>query len=128
MCARSHISISSGNQLSDWRLRFTDNLVLVIKGDQGKNLSYKIERLSDGRGFRIDDTQPFVSVMRLIEYYKENAGLRVRLGEPVNRIKQEERSRDKWEISKESIIYTAKLGEGSFGEVSVCFRRVLASI
>ncbi|KAI5627988.1 tyrosine-protein kinase Lyn isoform X1, partial [Silurus asotus] len=91
--------------------------------DVGPNSSavvkhYKIRLLENG-GFYISPRVTFRTLDDLIAYYKKQAnGLCYRLSKPCvkpkNAVQWDE---DAWEISKESLHMTKKLGAGQFGEV-----------
>ncbi|KAF7706209.1 hypothetical protein HF521_019463 [Silurus meridionalis] len=79
---------------------------------------YKIRLLENG-GFYISPRVTFRTLDDLIAYYKKQAnGLCYRLSKPCvkpkNAVQWDE---DAWEISKESLHMTKKLGAGQFGEV-----------
>ncbi|KAG7330037.1 hypothetical protein KOW79_006259 [Hemibagrus wyckioides] len=79
---------------------------------------YKIRLLEDG-GFYISPRITFKTIDDLIAYYRKQAsGLCQRLGKacvkPKNAVQWDE---DAWEIAKESLHMTSRLGAGQFGEV-----------
>ena len=113
-------------QLTETYLLFQDCYALVIKARvrvaensaKKTTISYKIKKLADGQGYFIVEDTHFESIPKLIDFYQTHNKLKVPLTDPVERVKQEGRSRDKWEISRDSIHFTTKIGEGAFGTVS----------
>ena len=100
--------------------KHADQFVLVIRGNtpQGeRNLfNYKIQKTEYG-SFFITEKTTFETVSQLIEYYQNNDGLKVRLNNPIVRVKEEGRERDQWEIRRNDVQKTKMLGSGHFGEV-----------
>jgi len=103
--------------------RDADQFVLVIRGEseqgngKAQNLNYKIQKSEESGCFFITPSHMFESVEELVDFYKKNDGLKMRLRDPVLREKQEGRERDQWEIDRDFVKKTRLIGSGHFGEV-----------
>lgn len=83
---------------------------------------YRIRKLDNG-GYYITTRAPFASLPELVEHYSEDAdGLCCKLTYPCRAEKPvtsglSYNTKDAWEISRESLRLTKRLGAGQFGEV-----------
>lgn len=83
---------------------------------------YRIRKLDNG-GYYITTRAPFASLSELVEHYSEDAdGLCCKLAYPCRAEKPvtsglSYNTKDAWEISRESLRLTKRLGAGQFGEV-----------
>nr|XP_005991113.1 PREDICTED: tyrosine-protein kinase Fgr [Latimeria chalumnae] len=91
-----------------------------MKGDHVKH--YKIRKLDNG-GYYITTRAQFETVQQLVSHYKERAaGLCCRLVVPCHKgmpklADLSVKTKDVWEIPRESLQLIKKLGNGQFGEV-----------
>ncbi|KAM5163082.1 tyrosine-protein kinase Blk [Mantella aurantiaca] len=85
------------------------------RGDLVKH--YKIRMLDDG-GYYISPTLTFSSLQDLVKHYSEKAdGLCRKLENPCPKLDKNKWETDVWEIPRDSLRLTKKLGAGQFGEV-----------
>jgi len=94
------------------------NFSLSVRDDETVK-HYKIRKLDTG-GYFVTQRNTFNSLRELIEHYEKEAdGLTCRLAIPMSNIKPQTGglAKDAWEIPRESLRLTRKLGQGQFGEV-----------
>ncbi|XP_048760023.1 tyrosine-protein kinase SRK2 isoform X2 [Ostrea edulis] len=119
--------LSPGNVLGTYLIRESEtspgNYVLCVRSFQeGKGdivRHYKIKPLDDDKGFFITPRRTLPNLQELVKHYSENAdGLGQKLTEASAKTKPViDLSKDAWEIDRESLQLTKKLGAGQFGEV-----------
>ncbi|KAL8220710.1 UNVERIFIED_CONTAM: hypothetical protein K2H54_053032 [Gekko kuhli] len=91
-----------------------------VKGDHVKH--YKIRKLDNG-GYYITTRAQFETVQQLVQHYIERAaGLCCRLAVPCHKgmpklADLSVKTKDVWEIPRDSLQLIKKLGNGQFGEV-----------
>lgn len=119
--------LSPENGLGSYLIRESEtapgNYVLCVrsfqegKGDVVKH--YKIKPLDDNKGFFITARRTLPSLQDLINHYSESAdGLGQKLEKPCGKSKPViALSKDAWEIDRESLELSKRLGAGQFGEV-----------
>lgn len=121
------ILLSTENGLGSYLIRESEtapgNFVLCVrsfqegKGDVVKH--YKIKPLDDNKGFFITPRRTLPNLQELIKHYSESAdGLGQKLVKPCTKSKPViDLSKDAWEIDRESLQLSKRLGAGQFGEV-----------
>ncbi|XP_061198284.1 tyrosine-protein kinase SRK2-like [Saccostrea echinata] len=121
------ILLSTENGLGSYLIRESEtapgNFVLCVrsfqegKGDVVKH--YKIKPLDDNKGFFITPRRTLPNLQELIKHYSETAdGLGQKLEKPCTKSKPViDLSKDAWEIDRESLQLSKRLGAGQFGEV-----------
>ena len=97
-----------------------DYSLSIQDGDNVKH--YRIRKLDEG-GFFITRRAVFNTLKDLVQYYQnESDGLCVNLRQPCRPLERPQidlshKTKDMWEISRDSITLIRKLGAGQFGEV-----------
>ncbi|KAL5457173.1 hypothetical protein EMCRGX_G034418 [Ephydatia muelleri] len=97
-----------------------DYSLSIQDGDNVKH--YRIRKLDEG-GFFITRRAVFNTLKDLVQYYQtESDGLCVNLRQPCRALERPQidlshKTKDMWEISRDSITLIRKLGAGQFGEV-----------
>uniref|UniRef100_A0A672QEY9 Tyrosine-protein kinase n=1 Tax=Sinocyclocheilus grahami TaxID=75366 RepID=A0A672QEY9_SINGR len=90
--------------------------------DNGKVKHYKIRRQDNG-GYFVSRIRSFFTLKELVEHYRNEDGLCVRLAGPCKKTMAPEthglsyNTVDQWEISRSSLKLLKKLGAGQFGQV-----------
>lgn len=107
--------------IRDSESRHNDYSLSVRDGDTVKH--YRIRQLDEG-GFFIARRTTFRTLQELVEHYsKDSDGLCVNLCKPCVQIEKpvtdglSHRTRDQWEIDRNSLRFVKKLGSGQFGDV-----------
>ncbi|XP_037034814.1 serine-rich adhesin for platelets isoform X1 [Bradysia coprophila] len=107
--------------IRDSESRHNDYSLSVRDGDTVKH--YRIRQLDEG-GFFIARRTTFRTLQELVEHYsKDSDGLCVNLCKPCVQIEKpvteglSHRTRDQWEIDRNSLKFVRKLGSGQFGDV-----------